>query len=77
MLYVVYGLSMMSQNLIMLLISKNSLSLTWVTYFSNILNIPVSILDIAINIVTDLIKALLGNISVNTFERETIEAMSQ
>jgi hypothetical protein len=29
------------------------------------------------NIVTDLIKALPGNSSVNTFQRATIEAMSQ
>jgi hypothetical protein len=28
-------------------------------------------------IVTDLIKALLGNSSVNTFQRATIQAMSQ
>jgi hypothetical protein len=30
-----------------------------------------------VNIVTDLIKALLDNSSVNTFQRATIEAMSQ
>jgi hypothetical protein len=77
MLYIVCELYMTSQHLIILLISGNSLSLAWLAYCSNILNIPVSIPVIAINIVTDLIKALLGNISVNIFQRATLEAMSQ